>query len=128
MPADTFKLNGRLSIKPPSSLANATLQDIVEAEVNECMSLDRKMSQIVSLDADAEETVDMGDVAEASLVIIKPSAPIVVSVTSIEGTDQKFTVSQCLILCTTVGAFTAIKLTRQAGLATVVRVILGESV
>lgn len=123
--ADTFKLTGGYTLTPttsPTSFAQSA-----EAPIDETVSLKSRTYVEVELTADTPIAVPFGGVTNANVIIMKAlGGKVRARVTSADGATQAVPFDTYWILMSDSVAVTAIDLTRVAGTATTVRVLLGE--
>lgn len=128
--SDTFLLKGRLSITPPCTNTDTSGDFEITTDITESMALSKRHATVVSLTTDSIEQVNMADLASASVVMIKSTAPITVYTTTLAGTQQAISGVRFLLLLGSADPspdpVTLLSVRRQPGMATSCRVILGE--
>lgn len=122
--ADQFSFTGSYDTKPLSgSLSFAAL---IDAPINEAVNLEHKSQDEITIIADAPVVVAFGGVTNAHIVIMKATGKVVARFTSANGSAQSIPFDTYLIIMSESAPFTAIDLTRVAGVETTVSIFLGE--
>jgi hypothetical protein len=124
--SDTFSLKGSYSIIHGTTDTDPSADFDVSATFNESMNVKRKLAQTLSLDTDVAESVALGDLAQAHVVLIRSSQDVKVTLTSAHGASQVIPAGRVCFLMSVAVPITAIQITRQAGVSTTVRVVLCE--
>ena len=128
MADSTFVFTGRYAIRPPVTSAGFTSNDpMIWSELAQTVAVKSKAVIPVSLDADAAETVQLGDVANVHVLVIDADAKVIARITSADGSAQIVPCDFLLVKSLTV-PYTALTLQRQVGIATKVRVTACEKV
>lgn len=123
--ADVFVLEGSFSTKPTSG--NPSGNPEVESPISERITLANKTLGLYELTVDTPVSVDFGGLTNVNVLVIKTvGGKVRVRLTSADGATQAVPVDSMLILLDRSVPITAIDLTRVAGVATTVRVFLGE--
>jgi recombination protein RecA len=86
--SDTFSLKGSYSIIHGTTDTDPSADFDVSATFNESMNVKRKLAQTLSLDTDVAESVALGDLAQAHVVLIRSSQDVKVTLTSAHGASQ----------------------------------------
>lgn len=123
---DTFKLLGRYYIKPPVTSNTLSGDMTIESDLDEELALSLKYSQLMQLSVDGAQSVNMGGITSAALVIVKSDLPVALLLTSIMGVSSIIPVDNFIALITSTNPITAIALQRPTGLFTNVRMTLGQ--
>lgn len=124
--ADSFKLTGSIVTEPLSGIGSADAE--LSAPLDEALSLKRKSLVEMELTADSPAAVSFGGVVNAHLLIVKVlvGSEIRLRLTSAKGALQAIPVDGFIILFSGTTPITAIDVTRTAGVATTVEIVLGE--
>ena len=121
---DFFKLHGDFQTIPVSAARGVDPQ--VASPIDERFAVSQKAISDVQLTDDAPVDVDMSNLAEASVVIIKSDHKVRARLTSTDGSQQAVPVDGLLILvCRAVGV-SAIDLTRLTGVDTNCKIFLAK--
>lgn len=125
MATDAFKLEGSYSIRPLS--APTSFAPEIGAPISETRNVKAVQQYNVTLTSDSPAAVAFGGVANAHLVILKSlSGKVRARLTSADGTAQAIPFDTYLILFSESVPITAIDLTRQPAVETMVRIFLAE--
>lgn len=121
--ADIFKFVGSIvTDSQPASLSPQMFTEIDERQL-----LSKKISQDISLDADAPVDVQFGSLQSAHVVVVKTSRRVLARFTSDAGVVQALYIDCYMVLSSRRGGFTALDLTRDVGVSTMCKVFLGET-
>lgn len=124
--SSTFQFKGRFDIKPSPTSTDLSGDFEIAADVLERLEVTKRLATVVALGADGVETLNMADIANAAVVIVKADNEVIVRVTTSAGATQAIGGVTFLMLLCTDDPVTAITLERAAGIATVCRVTLAE--
>ena len=123
--ADAFRLSGSYSTTPTSGTPSGDPE--VEALIEESVGLTSKTIGVYALTVDTPVTVDFGGLTNANVIAIRAvGGKVKARLTSADGSTQAVPVDPLLLSISKTVPVTAIDLTRVAGVATTVRVFLGE--
>jgi hypothetical protein len=121
---DIFNLVGDFETRPGSG--SRSIDPEVRSRIAERMALSMKTMEDLELDVDSPVDVDMSNLDEANVVIIKTDQKVRARLTSSDGAAQAIPVDGVLVLISRTVGVTAIDLTRLTGLTTATRIFLGE--
>lgn len=125
MAADAFKLEGSFSVRPLG--APLSFAPEIGAPISETRNVKAVQQYNVTLTNDLPLSVSFGGVTNAHLVILKSLAGKVgAQITSADGAAQAIPFDTYLILFSESVPITAIDLTRQPAVETMVRIFLAE--
>lgn len=125
--ADTFKLSGSYTTRPVVGTQSGAPS--IDAPIDETVQLDSMVFQQYLLTSDSPLAIDFSSmgVDSANIVIVKTiGGKIRVRLTSTDGSTQAIPVDSFFLNISLTVPFTALDLTRTAGVETQVRVFLGE--
>jgi hypothetical protein len=123
--ADAFKFNGSYETDPLGSATSFAATVI--ANINEARTLVHKQLSDIDLTVDAPVAIAFGGVTNAHAVLLKATGgKVKARLTSADGATQSIPFDSYLIVFSEAVPFTAIDLTRVAGVTTSVRAFLGE--
>lgn len=123
---DRFKLSGGYTTTPlggePSFAQN------IDAVIDEVVDLARKKADTITLDVDTPVAISFGGLTETNIIILKSTSgvKVVARLTSAAGALAPVPFDTFIILMSMDEPYTAIDLTRPAGVETDVLVFLGE--
>ncbi len=123
---EVFELTGSFGARPTSGFAPADQAAIVARTLVESLLLKGKQASRYDLTVDGAQTVSLGGLSQAHVIVLESTSRVVVRLTSAEGATQAIPVDGLLVLMSESEAFTAIDLARAAGVETIVQVFLGE--
>jgi hypothetical protein len=124
--ADLFHLEGGYSTSPNTG-AEASADPQVCAHIDERLSLDNKTTNNVVLDDDDPVDVDLGGITNVNVLIMRTQGgKATARITSADGKTQAVPVDPFFALISRSVAVTAVDLTRVKGVATTVKVFMGE--
>lgn len=124
--SDTFTLKGSYTVIHGATDTDPSADFDISSSFNEVINVKRKLAQTISLDADTAETVSLGDLAQANVVLIRASQDVKVALTSSHGSLQLIPAGKVCFIMATVAPITVIQITRQAGISTIARIVLCE--
>lgn len=123
---DVLEFTGSLEVRPRSGSTLLDQSLIFARLLSEKLLLKAKLSTRYDLTADGAQTVNLGGLAGAHVLLIESNSRVLVRLTSVEGTTQAVPVDGlCFLVCES-EPFTAVDLTRPPGVETTVQVFLGE--
>lgn len=123
--ADVFKILGSYTTAPVAGSPSA--DPSMAATIDEQLSLDRKHYREYVLDSDAVVSVDFGGLDAAHALVVKcVGGKVRVRATSTDGTSQAVPVDSFMAVISESVPFTAIDVTREAGIEVRVKIFLGE--
>jgi hypothetical protein len=122
--ADTFKLLGSYETVPLGSVQS--FAESIIASINESVVVVHKQVGLIDLSSDSPAAVSFGGVASANIITMKATGKVKARLTSADGSVQAIPFDDYFILMSRSVPITAIDLTRVSGVATTVRVFLGE--
>lgn len=123
--ADKFSLIGSWGTKPTSGTPSS--DPAFDAAVEEYVTLDRKHFDTVALTTDNPVVVSLGGLDDAAVVILRATgAKVKATLASADGAAEVVPVDPLLIVVSREVPFTALTLTRAAGLDATVKVFLGQ--
>lgn len=125
--ADVFTLTGVLQTQPANASASGLPSVIAQLAVNLLLNT-RTVPGEYDLTSDSPQTVSFGALTGANVVFIQVNGGghVRVRATSSDGTQQAWPVDTCLLSICSLVPITALDLTRDAGVETLVDVILGQ--
>lgn len=126
MIVDLFQLAGSLSTTPqPQTPLGASA--VATLPINEQLYLKHKSLDTLDLEADSVTPLPFGGVTNAHVLHLRAvGGPVRVRLTSSDGTTQALTADPLITVISSSVPFTAIDLTRSAGVDTSVSYFLGE--
>lgn len=120
-----LKLSGLLSAVPAVGGGSGD-PDFLDL-FDERLVLAQKHYTEMSLGSDGATSVSLGGLSGANVLMLKvPGGKVVARLTSADGTTQAIPVEEFLVLVSITTPITAIDLARVAGVATTVKVFLGQ--
>lgn len=121
---DVFTLHGDFETQPGSG--SRSIDPEVRSRIDERLAIAAKAVQTLELDVDTAVSVDMSNLGEAAVVVIKTDQKVKARLTSTDGATQAVPVDGVLILIAKAVGYTAIDLTRLPGTPTTARIFLAE--
>lgn len=118
----TLTLAGSLKIKPDATLDDVSYNPVTLADIFEQMVVALHHEDEYDLTTDGAHVVSLGGLASASVVVIKPDGKVTVTLTNADNVAQLVTTDQLLIIMCQGTPYTAVSLTRAAGIETNVRI------
>lgn len=123
--ADVFKLLGSYTTAPYSGAPSAA--PTLAAVLDEQLALKAKSIQEYRLEADPAQVVDFGGLAAAHVLIVKcVGGKAKLRLTSADGVEQVIPVDSFAMLFSESVPYTALDLTREAGIEVTATIFLGE--
>jgi hypothetical protein len=123
--AETLLLNGQLSINPsPSCSCDPDLSTMVT--LSEQMSISAKQSLSFTVPSDAAFPVDLTTTPNVNALFIDVSQKVILTITTADGAAQVIPVDPVMVWLSALVPITALSITRQVGVDTTVRLILGD--
>lgn len=120
-----FQLLGSYTTAPSSGSPSA--DPSLNAVLDEKLTLKRKSVREYTLDADGVQAVDLGGLAAAHVVVVKcVGGKAKLRLTSADGATQAVPVDSFAAFISESVPFTALDLTREAGIEVTVKIFLGE--
>lgn len=124
--ADVFQLTGSYMTRPTSGGAPSG-DPSLEAVIDESISLKKKLYREYLLEADAVQAIDFGGLAAGHVIVIKlVGGKAKVRLTSADGATQAVPVDSFFVVIADSVPFTALDLTRQAGIEVTAKIFIGE--
>lgn len=121
-----FTLTGTYDVTPLDSVVSFGTN--ITTPINEPIVIARKLDADIDLDVDVPVAVNFGGLTSANIVMLKAvGAKVRARITSADGSQQSIPFDTYVILMSMDTPITAIDLLRTAGVATQVRVFLGET-
>lgn len=124
MTTQTFKLDGSVALSP--TIGTTSGIPGVAIPLLESLQLAQFAQQAFVLDADPAQSVSLGTMTEANVLVVFANGKVRVRVTSTDGSTQAIPVDGLLILIAQSVGLTAVDLTRVSGTETEVNVLLGQ--
>lgn len=124
--SDTFTFKGRYQVKPPPTNVDLSGDFEIAADIMESLAVSKRLATVVSLTADPAETINMADITNAAVVIIKSDYPVTVRLTSASGASQLIAGVKFMVLLCSATPVTAITLQRTPSQTTSCRILLAE--
>jgi len=124
--AHTFRVHGEMTAKPSSGSPSGCVS--FSAPIDESISLSKEPATAeYDLTADAPQAVAFGALSQANVIMIKTvGGKVAATLTSADGAAQVIPVDSFALIMSTTVPYTALSITRAAGVATTVKILLGE--
>lgn len=126
----TFRFEGKAEVRLQPAAVDVSGQYKPRADYLEQILLKNRLVDVVNLISDVATVVSFGGLASAcvvSLRVITPSAgKVLAALTHADGVAQSIPIDPLQFIISLASPFTAITLTRSAGVAASVEVMLGE--
>lgn len=124
---DVFKLQGDFSTEPSGGSCSTSVNPTIESRIDERLSVSGKVVADYTLASDSAQAIAFNGLASVAVLILKvPDGKVILTATSADGTAQVIPVDGFLCLISRRVPFTALTLTREAGVETHARVFLGQ--
>lgn len=119
-----FTLTGTYASYPASGAPSG--DPVVSAPIDERLMLSLDLASEMLLTTDAPVALPFGGLPNAAVVIVKAvGGPVLLRLTSAEGTQQRVPVDSFAVLTASAVPYTAVDVTRTPGAQTTVRFFLG---
>lgn len=122
------EFSGKISVGVPLGVLDVSGATSFSRTMLDAMDAKAVIATVAYLDDDAEETVSLGDLGGANVVMLFVSTPgagkVLAGLTHVNGTAQVVPVEPLLYLATRSSPVTAITLQRNPGVSTVVQIVL----
>ncbi len=124
--AHTLTIHGGLDAKPTAG--NASACPTVTAPIDEMLSLSKPpLVAEYELTADAAQAVSFGGLTQANVVMIKTvGGKVTATLSSADGASQDVPVDSYLLIISSSVPYTALSVTRAAGVTTTAKILLAE--
>lgn len=123
---DILELAGSLEARPSPNSGLGDQSLVFQRTLSEKLLLKAKLSTRYDLTLDSVQVVSLGGLASAHVILIEATSRVLVRLTSADGAQQSVPVDGFLLLFAETHSYTAVDLTRPAGVQTTVQVFLGE--
>lgn len=125
---DIFELTGGYIARPASQAAADASSSVARNLAESLLLQNKEAGTRYDLTSDAPVPVAFGACGAAHVVVIQTTGSVVARLTSSAGATQAIPVGPLAVILSADTPFTAIDLTRPAGVETTVQVFLGEKV
>lgn len=124
--SDTFKLRGEYSTHPLTGDVSGEL--VLSSLISESLALSNKAVGHYDLTTDAVQAVDLGGLTAVNVIVLKTrGGKVKARLTSSDGATQAIPVDDFALILSQSVNYTALDLTRVAGVETIVDVFLGQA-
>ena len=124
--SDVFRLRGEFSAAPAVFELGVSQAPEILAPLLHSLYIVRRLNTVVQLDGDTPVSVSFGSLTGAHVLILQSTSKVRARLTSADGSAQSAPVDPLFVLISLAVPLTALDLTRQASVASVVNVFLGE--
>lgn len=124
--ADVFRLSGEFSAAPAVFELGVQQAPEILAPLLQSLYLVRRLALSLSLTSDSPVAVNFGSLSGAHVVVLQSTSKVRARYTSSDGSAQAVPVDPLSIQLSLATPFTALDLTRLAGVNTEVTLFLGE--
>lgn len=124
---DVFKLQGDFSTEPSGGSCSSSVNPSIESRIDERLSVSGKVVADYTLASDSPQAIAFNGLTGVAVLILKvPDGKVTLTATSADGTAQTIPVDGFLCVISRKTPYTALTLTREAGVETHARVFLGQ--
>lgn len=126
MIADTFRLDGRVTVTPSPAVADRAFQADVSFPVLQTFAVTDKHTDVVDLIADAPVVLPLGGLENVHVLALRSDQPVTLSITTAKGTSQLLPLDS-IIWVSKIYPILSASLVRDTGVATRVHFLLCET-